>query len=62
MKGNKPDFHNAMPGEESKQYYADFLALLRKGYNTEKVKGKLLVCQWLEEHFWEVKYCQMSRT
>ncbi|PIK34707.1 putative D-tyrosyl-tRNA(Tyr) deacylase 1-like [Apostichopus japonicus] len=38
MKGNKPDFHNAMPGEESKQYYDDFLAILRKGYNSENVK------------------------
>ncbi|XP_071833048.1 uncharacterized protein [Apostichopus japonicus] len=38
MKGNKPDFHNAMPGEESKQYYDDFLAILRKGYNSEKIK------------------------
>lgn len=42
MKGNKPDFHNAMPGEESKQYYDDFLAILRKGYNSENVKGKFL--------------------
>lgn len=38
MKGNKPDFHNAMPGDASKQYYEEFLSLLKKGYSAEKVK------------------------
>ena len=39
MKGNKPDFHLAMGGEQSKQFYEDFLAEMNKAYNTEKVKN-----------------------
>ena len=31
-KKSKPDFHGAMPGEQSKQMYDAFLADLRKKY------------------------------
>ncbi|XP_071490595.1 uncharacterized protein [Diadema antillarum] len=38
LKGNKPDFHQAMPGEQSQAFYNEFLALLRKDYDADKVK------------------------
>ncbi|XP_047988864.1 LOW QUALITY PROTEIN: D-aminoacyl-tRNA deacylase [Leguminivora glycinivorella] len=37
-KGNKPDFHNAMAGDESKKFYEHFLQLLKKSYKSEKIK------------------------
>ncbi|XP_026315788.1 D-aminoacyl-tRNA deacylase [Hyposmocoma kahamanoa] len=37
-KGNKPDFHNAMPGDKSKEFYENFLQLLREQYHTDKIK------------------------
>ncbi|XP_061728834.1 D-aminoacyl-tRNA deacylase 1 isoform X2 [Cydia pomonella] len=37
-KGNKPDFHNAMPADESKKIYEQFLELLKKSYKPEKIK------------------------
>ena len=36
--GNKPDFHLAMGGEESKLLYDQLLAGLRKGYKENKVQ------------------------
>ena len=36
--GNKPDFHLAMGGEESKLLYDQLLAGLRKGYKEDKVQ------------------------
>jgi D-tyrosyl-tRNA(Tyr) deacylase len=39
-KGNKPDFHHAMPGEAAQKLYEEFLLELRAGYSPEKVKGK----------------------
>ena len=41
MKGNKPDFHLAMGGEQSKNFYQQFLAEMRKAYSEEKVKDGL---------------------
>ena len=38
MKGNKPDFHLAMGGEQSQQFYQQFLAEMKKAYSEEKVK------------------------
>ncbi|XP_072030334.1 uncharacterized protein [Amphiura filiformis] len=38
MKGNKPDFHSAMGGEESEQFYNEFLDILRKDYDPAKIK------------------------
>jgi len=41
MKGNKPDFHLAMGGEQSKLFYQQFLVEMKKAYNEEKVKDGL---------------------
>ena len=38
MKGNKPDFHLAKGGEESKQFYEEFLAEMRKNYSADRIK------------------------
>ena len=38
MKGNKPDFHLAMGGEESKQFYNQFVEEMKKNYKEDKVK------------------------
>ncbi|KAJ7355915.1 D-Tyr tRNAtyr deacylase-like domain-containing protein [Mycena albidolilacea] len=38
-KGNKPDFHNAMPTEQSRELYATILEALRQAYGkSEKVQ------------------------
>lgn len=37
-KGNKPDFHNAMPGDKSKEFYESFLQVLKDKYRPEKIK------------------------
>ncbi|CAH0677725.1 unnamed protein product [Spodoptera exigua] len=37
-KGNKPDFHNAMPGDKSKEFYENFLQMLKAAYKPDKVK------------------------
>ncbi|VDN38953.1 unnamed protein product [Dibothriocephalus latus] len=39
LKGNKLDFHRAMAPDSSKATYENFLELVRKAYNTSKVKG-----------------------
>ncbi|XP_028044805.1 D-aminoacyl-tRNA deacylase 1 isoform X3 [Monomorium pharaonis] len=38
LKGNKLDFHRAMPAQESEPFYMNFLAELRKNYIPELVK------------------------
>lgn len=40
LKGNKLDFHMAMPGNLAKQNYQYFLETLGKHYNPSKIKGK----------------------
>ncbi|XP_049886169.1 uncharacterized protein LOC126380650 [Pectinophora gossypiella] len=37
-KGNKPDFHNAMSGEEARGFYEQFLTQLKLQYRPEKIK------------------------
>ncbi|XP_053615730.1 D-aminoacyl-tRNA deacylase 1 [Plodia interpunctella] len=37
-KGTKPDFHHAMPGEKSKEFYEKFLQMLRDQYKPDKIK------------------------
>jgi len=37
-KGNKPDFHRAMGGEQSRQMYSSLLDLLGKSYGSDKIK------------------------
>ena len=39
LKGNRPDFHNAMDPQKSEQFYEDFIQKLRNSYKTELVKG-----------------------
>ncbi|KAI1462771.1 D-Tyr tRNAtyr deacylase-like domain-containing protein [Annulohypoxylon moriforme] len=38
-KGNKPDFHGAMGGEEAKRLYEYFFQKVQQGYVAEKVKN-----------------------
>lgn len=38
MKGNKPDFHEAMGPDLSQQFYENFLQQLRAAYSEEKIK------------------------
>ncbi|KAM9058942.1 D-aminoacyl-tRNA deacylase 1 isoform 2-T2 [Megaptera novaeangliae] len=39
LKGNKPDFHLAMPSEQAEGFYNGFLEQLRKAYRPELVKA-----------------------
>uniref|UniRef100_H3ACJ5 D-aminoacyl-tRNA deacylase n=1 Tax=Latimeria chalumnae TaxID=7897 RepID=H3ACJ5_LATCH len=39
LKGNKPDYHMAMPAEQSEPFYKDFLEQLRKTYKPELIKA-----------------------
>ena len=39
LKGNKPDFHAAMPGSQSQEFYSSFLDIMRKLYDPSKIKG-----------------------
>ena len=39
LKGNKPDFHNAMNSDLSGPMYQDFLKLLGSMYKPEAIKG-----------------------
>lgn len=45
LKGNKPDFHNAMEPQKSKQFYDDFIQKLKNSYKSELIKG--LHSYWL---------------
>lgn len=41
LKGNKPDFHLAMPTEQAESFYNSFLEQLRKSYRPELIRGRL---------------------
>ena len=43
MKGNKPDFHEAMGPDLSQQFYNTFLQQMRLAYSEEKIKGTVKV-------------------
>lgn len=43
LKGNKPDFHTAMGGEQSEAFYKDFLQQLGKAYKPDLIKGNKMV-------------------
>ncbi|XP_063558161.1 D-aminoacyl-tRNA deacylase 1 isoform X2 [Gorilla gorilla gorilla] len=45
LKGNKPDFHLAMPTEQAEGFYNSFLEQLRKTYSPELIKGSHSVTQ-----------------
>lgn len=38
LKGNKPDYHMAMPAEQSEVFYNEFLEHMKKSYNPELIK------------------------
>jgi D-tyrosyl-tRNA(Tyr) deacylase len=38
LKGNKPDFHNALTSEKSEPMYLEFLEMIGKMYTPEKIK------------------------
>lgn len=38
-KGNKPDFHGALGGDEAKRLYQYFFDKVREGYGVDKVKN-----------------------
>ncbi|XP_019399392.1 PREDICTED: D-tyrosyl-tRNA(Tyr) deacylase 1 [Crocodylus porosus] len=38
LKGNKPDYHMAMPSEQAEPFYNNFLEQLRKAYKPELIK------------------------
>lgn len=38
-KGNKPDFHGALGGDEAKRLYQYFYDKIQEGYGPEKVKN-----------------------
>ncbi|KAL8194311.1 UNVERIFIED_CONTAM: D-tyrosyl-tRNA(Tyr) deacylase [Gekko kuhli] len=39
LKGNKPDYHMAMPTDQAETFYNGFLEQLRKTYKPELIKG-----------------------
>lgn len=38
LKGNKPDYHLAMGGEQSKAFYGDFLQAMKSAYKPDAIK------------------------
>lgn len=43
LKGNKPDFHLAMQGEQAQQLYQKFLKRLGQMYEEDKIKGMIFI-------------------
>ncbi|CAL8146807.1 unnamed protein product [Prunus armeniaca] len=43
LKGNKPDFHVAMPPQNAKAFYASLVDSFRKSYKPDAVKGVILL-------------------
>lgn len=41
LKGNKPDFHVAMPPGRAKAFYESVVEKFRKAYKSDAVKGKI---------------------
>lgn len=41
LKGNKPDFHNAMTSEQSEKFYNEFLDEMKKSYRADAIKNGL---------------------
>lgn len=39
LKGNKPDFHQAMPAELAQPFYNNILENMRSAYKPERIKG-----------------------
>ncbi|KAI9108697.1 hypothetical protein K1719_020344 [Acacia pycnantha] len=43
LKGNKPDFHVAMPPQKAKPFYASLVDRFRNAYNNDAIKGKFYI-------------------
>ena len=39
LKGNRPDFHEAMSPDVSKPFYEDFVAKMKELYKDDRIKG-----------------------
>lgn len=57
LKGNKPDFHVAMPPQKAKPFYGSLVDKFRKAYRPDAIKGTLICllasvcfcfCFWLD--------------
>ena len=48
LKGNKPDFHLAMPAEQAESFYQGFLEQLRKAYSrsSSKMASSVPTCKF----------------
>ena len=44
LKGNKPDFHVAMPPAKAKPFYASLVEKFQRSYSADSVKGKIFIC------------------
>jgi D-tyrosyl-tRNA(Tyr) deacylase len=42
LKGNKPDFHVAMPPQKAKPFYESLVDKFRKAYRPDAIKGTLI--------------------
>ncbi|PKU28354.1 hypothetical protein llap_21342 [Limosa lapponica baueri] len=51
LKGNKPDYHMAMPTEQAECFYNNFLEQLRKAYKPELIKGPYMYGKCKGTHF-----------
>lgn len=47
LKGNKPDYHMAMPTDQAETFYNSFVEHLRKSYKPELIKGKAKLKSWI---------------
>ncbi len=46
LKGNKPDFHNAMEATKSQLFYNEFLQKLKNSYKSQLIKGISSYLYW----------------
>ena len=44
LKGNKPDFHVAMPPQTAKPFYASLIERFQKSYKPDAIKGRFFFC------------------
>ena len=43
LKGNKPDFHVAMPPQTAKPFYASLIERFQKSYKPDAIKGRFFL-------------------
>ena len=43
LKGNKPDFHESMGPDQSKEFYESFLQRMKENYAEDKIKGNIII-------------------